>query len=183
MREPQTQDVRLPISTSALLIRPFVPEDAANMLALSREASLQTWLPSQIYRDQAHAAAVLAFLIEQYTTPGHPRHGPYVLAIEHQRDQRLIGHVGFSPLGPDVEIGFAIGQAYQGRGLAAEAISAASRWAMRTFALDQILGIAAVANQASRRTLARAQFAYSGDQLRHFQGTEQIVSVYRLAAG
>jgi len=177
------KDIRLPIVTQSLLIRPFALPDAADVLALSREPSAQAWLPSQVFRDQPHAAAVLASLIEQYAAPGHPRHGPYVLAIEHRLAQRLIGHVGFSPLGPDVEIGFAIGQAHQGRGLAAEAVVAASRWAMRAFALDQILGIAAAANQASRRTLARAQFAYCGDQPRRFQGAEQIVSVYRLAAG
>lgn len=157
--------------------------DAVDLLTLSRETAFQVWLPSQVYRDQTHATAALAFLIDQYASPGHPQHGPYVLAIEHRVDQSLIGHVGFSPLGPEVEIGFAIGQAYQGRGLATEAVAAAARWAVRAFALAYILGIAAVANQASRHTLARAQFAYQGDQLRPFQGTEQIVSVYRFTGG
>lgn len=169
----------LPIITRELLLRPFVMQDAANVLALSREAAAQAWLPSQICRDEAHAADVLAFLIDQYASPGHPQHGPYVLAIEHRVDRSLIGHVGFSPLGPDVEIGFAIGQAYQGRGLAIEAITAAAHWAAHRFALKHILGIAAAANQASRHTLARAEFAYHGDQLRPFQGTMQTVSIYR----
>jgi len=95
-------------------------------------------------------------------------------------DRALIGHVGFSPLDDEVEIGFSIAQNYQRRGLAAEAILAASRWALQTFELDRIIAVTSAGNMASKRTLERAGFAYEGDEAMNFQGTEQDVSVYAL---
>ena len=86
--------------------------------------------------------------------------------------------MGFSPFEKEVEIGFAIGQMYQRRGLATEAVVAGTRWALDTFGLKRILGIAAVANQASSRTLEKAGFLRQRDCPMMFQGTEQMVSVY-----
>jgi ribosomal-protein-alanine N-acetyltransferase len=169
-----------PLETRSLLIREFTLKDAATALALSNEETCRTWLPSQVYRDYPHALSALEFLIDQCSTPGNPRHGPYVLAIQHRTDGALIGHVGFSPLDHEVEIGFAIAQDYQRQGFATEAIAAASRWAFRTFELDRILGITAAANIASKRALVRARFAYEGDKVMNFQGTDQDVSVYAL---
>lgn len=150
------------------------------MRVLSNEKTSRVWLPSQVYEDDAHATAVLEHLISHYSTPGNPRRGPYVLAIEHRVDRRLIGHVGFSPLDDDVEIGFAIAQDYQKQGLATEAIVAASRWAFEAFELDRILGITSATNIASKRALARARFAHEGDRVMQFQGDEQPVSVHAL---
>lgn len=171
----------LPIETRSLRIRPFVLQDAASVFVLSNEETARTWLPSQVYSDCAHALSTLEFLTSQYADPGDPRHGPYVLAVEHRADAALIGHVGFSPFGDDVEIGFAIAREYQRRGFAAEAIVAGSSWAFRTFGLGRILAITSAANAASRRALVRAQFVYQENRTMLFQGTEEAVSVYSLS--
>lgn len=175
--------VREPITTPALRLRRFVRDDAPSVLALSREDAAAAWLPSQIYRDLEHATAVVEFLIAQYGTPGDPRRGPFVLAIEHAADGVLVGHVGLSPLDDDVEIGFAIAEAYQGRGLATEAVSAATRWAFGAYALPRIVGITAADNLASQRTLLRAGFVHETDRVMMFQGTERGVRVYKLKGG
>lgn len=173
---------QLPLDTGSLLIRQIVLDDAGALLRLSNEATFRAWLPSQVYRDASHARSVLEFLIAQYSRPANPRQGAYVLAIEHKADRTLIGHVGLSPIDDDVEIGFAIAQRYQAHGFAVEAIVAASRWALKSFQLDRILGITSSANIASKRTLVRAEFVYQGDKVMKFQGTEQPVSVYALSA-
>ena len=173
--------VQLPMRTRSLLLRQFVLHDAPVALLLSNEETSRTWLPSQVYRDQDHALSVLAFLISQYSTPGNPRRGPYVLGIEHRTHGALIGHVGFSPLDDEVEIGFSIAQDYQRQGLGAEAIVAASRWAFQAFELDRILAITSPANIASKRALVRARFAYERDKKMSFQSAEQDVSVYALS--
>jgi RimJ/RimL family protein N-acetyltransferase len=170
---------RLPLETKALRLRRFVEEDAPAVLAQSQEESARLWLPSQVNRDVDHALAVVTFLIEQYSSPGDPRFGPFVLAIEHRADSAFIGHVGFSPLDNEVEIGFSIAQNYHKQGLATEAVAAASRWACRTFGLTRFLGITALANIASRRTLERAGFTHEEDRAMCFQGTEQHVSFFR----
>ena len=174
----QTQ---LPIATPSLLLRHFVLNDAGAALLLSNEATSRTWLPSQVYRDHAHALSALAFLIGHYPTPGNPKHGPYVLAVEHRATGALIGHVGFSPLDDEVEIGFSIAQDYQRQGLATEAILAATRWVFESFELDAIVAVTSAANHASKRALARARFAYQGDKSMNFQGVVQDVSVYSLS--
>jgi RimJ/RimL family protein N-acetyltransferase len=173
---------QLPIETPSLLLRHFVLDDAAAALLLSNEAGSRTWLPSQVYRDHDHAVSALAFLIKHYPTPGNPKYGPYVLAVEHRASGALIGHVGFSPLDEDVEIGFSIAEDYQGQGLATEAIVAASRWALEAFDLDRIVAVTAAANHASKRTLARARFAHTEDKPMNFQGVVTDVSVFALTA-
>lgn len=171
---------RLPLETRSLLLRHFVPDDAVALHALSDEEASRTWLPSQVYRDHAHACSVLASLIAHYAVPGNPKDGPYVLAIEHRADGALIGHVGFSPLDGEVEIGFSIAQRCQRRGLATEAIAAASRWVHETFGVKRLLGVTSAANVASIRTLRRAGFVHQEDRVMNFQGTEQDVGVYAL---
>jgi ribosomal-protein-alanine N-acetyltransferase len=176
-----TIEAVLPIETPSLLLRHFALEDAAAALLLSNEETSRTWLPSQVYRDHAHACSALSFLIDHYSATGNPKYGPYVLAVEHRADAALIGHVGFSPFEDDVEIGFSIARSYQRRGLATEAILAASGWALQTFELDRILAITAAANLASKRTLERSRFVYQEDRMMNFQGTHEKVSVYRLS--
>jgi RimJ/RimL family protein N-acetyltransferase len=173
----------LPLETRSLLLRHFVPEDAAALHALSDEATSRTWLPSQVYRDRAHARSVLESLIGHYSSPGNPTKGPYVLAIEDRTDGTLIGHVGFSPLGDEVEIGFAIAERRQRQGLATEAIVAASSWVFRSFELQRILGVTSAANEASIRTLRRAGFVHVEDKVMSFQGAEESVSVHARSRG
>lgn len=173
----------LPLETRSLRLRHFVLGDAATALLLSNEDSSRAGLPSQVYRDHDHAISELEFLMSQYSTPGHPRRGPYVLAIEHRASSSLIGHVGFSPLDEDVEIGFSIAERYQRQGLAIEAITAASRWAFEVFGLTRVLGITYSANTASRRTLERAGFVHEEDKTMRFQGADHQVSVYALSSG
>lgn len=125
--------------------------------------------------------SALEFLISRYEIPGDPRHEPYVLGVERRADPVLIGHVGFSPLFGGVEIGFSLAPDYQRRGLAAEAIVAGPRWALRMFSLDRIFAVTSAAKIASRRSLERARFAQEGNKTLLFQGTEQEVSVYSLS--
>ncbi|MFN0152386.1 MAG: GNAT family N-acetyltransferase [bacterium] len=172
---------QLPLETRSLRLRQFVPSDAATALILSNEESARAGLPSQVYRDYGHALSAIEFLMSQYSMPGHPRQGPYVLAIEHRASSTLIGHVGFSPLDEEVEIGFSVAEKYQRQGFASEAIVAASRWAFEAFKLNRILALTSATNLASRRTLLRARFAYEGDQTMRFQGAERQVSVYALS--
>lgn len=169
------------VETASITLRRLVAGDAADLFLLSNEPTFRQWLPSQVYADEAEARAALDFLASQCAAPANPKLGPYVLAIEHRVDRRLIGHVGLSPIGSDVEIGFAIAEAYQRRGLAAEAVVAACRWAFERFELSMILGIAAQRNEASMRVLLRAGFEHEEDRVMCFQGTEQAVAVYGLS--
>ncbi len=170
-----------PLATTSLLLRHFTTDDATRVLALSREPGARMWLPSQVYRDLAHAESVIADLVAAYEDPGTPRGGPYALAIEHRADGVLVGHVGFSPFENEVEIGFGIAEAYQRRGYATEATAAAVKWTLARFGLARIIGVTAADNVASQRTLLRAGFAHSRSGTMMFQGVHRTVSTYIIA--
>lgn len=171
---------KLPLRTRSLLLRHFVPEEAETVRALNAEPSTRTWLPSHVYRTPDEAADRVGYLIDQYAYPANPRLSPYVLGVEHLRTGQLLGHVGFSALGGEVEISYPISQASRGHGLGAEAIGAACAWLMQACDLSQIVAITAQVNTASRRTLSRAGFAHIADELGRFQGRQQSVSTYVL---
>jgi RimJ/RimL family protein N-acetyltransferase len=168
----------LPLRTSSLVLRHFVPEDAPMMMTLNGEDSTRRWLPSHVYADLAEAVAALAYLIECYTSPGDARRGPYVLGVEHRESARLLGHVGFSPLAGDVEVSYAIAEDARGRGYATQALGEACLWASEAFALRRVVAVTASANLPSRHTLDRAGFVHSSDEVMRFQGSEEHVSRY-----
>lgn len=170
------------IETPRLVLRRFAAADAGKVFRMSREDSLRAWIPDQVYRDEAHAAAVLAFLISQYDDPGDPRVGPYVLGVELRQSGELIGHVGFSPFHGEVEVGYAIEKAHQGRGLAAEAVRAACEWALREFRLPAVLGVAAARNVASQGVLRRAGFERQREEVTSMQGVRQPAVFFTFTA-
>lgn len=174
---------RLPIETASLRLRAFVPEDASKLFRMSQEDGMRTWLPSQVYRDEAHAASVLASLISQYSVPGDPRLGPYVLGVQARSAGELVGHVGFGPLGEAVEVGFAIEGVHQRNGIATAAVRAACEWAADAFAIATIVGVTAARNSASQGVLLRAGFVRQKDEVMRFQGLEQSVIFFAFDRG
>lgn len=168
----------LPIETASLRIRHLVVEEAERMMELNGEESTRRWLPSHVYADTTEAVARVRFLVACYSTPGDPRLGPYVLAVEHLASGALLGHVGFSPFDADVEVSYAIAEDSRGHGYGAESLLRSCRWAAAQFSLSRILAITEAANAPSRRTLERAGFLHESDTVMTFQGTEQTVSRY-----
>lgn len=165
------------LDTGALRLRRFTPRDARRIFELSREDGMRTWMPNQVYRDEAHAAAVLAHLASHCRADTDLATSPFVLGIELRATRQLVGHVGLSPLFDDVEIGFAVAQSEQRRGIASEAVRALCDWAQARVR-TRIVGIAAKENIASRKVLARTGFRLDLEKIMRFQGVEQPVAIY-----
>lgn len=168
-----------PIETPALALRYFAPEDAPKVFRMSRESGMKTWIPDQVYPDEQTARGVLDHLIAQYRNPQAPVQAPYVLGICLREPAALIGHVGLSPLAGGVEIGYAIEDSHQGRGLASAAVSAMSDWGLRYFGLTQILGIVHQANVASCKVLEHAGFILAAETAGQLHGRDGLVRTYR----
>jgi RimJ/RimL family protein N-acetyltransferase len=175
---PQMPMMTLPIDTPSLRLRHLVVEDAARMMELNGEPSTRRWLPSHVYEDASVATARMCYLISCYASPGDPRHGPIVLAVEHIASGTLLGHVGFSPFEGEVEVSYAIAEQWRGRGYGCEALLHACKWAAESFDLPGILGLTESENKPSRRTLERAAFVHVEDTRMRFQGSQQPVSRY-----
>lgn len=155
-----------------------MPDDAAPMMALNAEPTTSRWLPSHVYPTLAEARSRIEYLIACCLEPGHPLHGPYVLAVEHKSSRRLLGHVGFSEFNGDVEVSYAIAEDSRGRGYGTEALVRACEWAAAVFALPRLLAITESANAGSRRLLDRARFVQVHEALMCFQGQQQQVCRY-----
>src|SRR5262245_4392011 len=80
------------IDTGTLFLRHLTLDDTAAMLRLSQEQGARTWLPNQVYADEAQASEVLRFLSSQYGPSANPRHTPYVLGVCLSTSHELIGH-------------------------------------------------------------------------------------------
>jgi RimJ/RimL family protein N-acetyltransferase len=148
------------------------------MMELNGEPTTRRWLPSHVYADMNEAASRMRYLIACYSSPGDPRLGPYVLAVDHLASGALLGHVGFSPLDNEVEVSYAIAEGSRGRGYGSEALLHACQWAAEDFNLPSILAITKSENTPSRRTLERAAFVHDDDTVMRFQGSQQTVSRY-----
>lgn len=170
--------ISLPIDTPSLRLRRIVVEDAARMMELNGEPTTRRWLPSHVYQDMNEATSRTSYLVSCYASPGDPRLGAYVLAVEHLASGTLLGHVGFSPYHDEVEVSYAIAESARGRGYGSEALLFACRWAAASFDLPSILAITETANAPSRRTLERARFVHDRDEVLQFQGREEAVSRY-----
>lgn len=110
----------------------------------------------------------VAYLMAQYDTPSRIDVLGVCLGDE------LIGHVGLSPLGDGIEIGYAIDDAHLGKGYATEAVRA-----MLARASGVIDAIVATDNAGSCRVLEKAGFALVGESTRPLHGVTRLVRHYQ----
>lgn len=170
------------LETHALRLRPFTVRDARRVLAMSQEDCARKWLPSQVCRDEAHAASVIERLIQQFDSRATPKTNAFVFGVEEKATAQLLGHVGLSPLYDSVEIGFGIATSEQGKGHATEAVARACAWGFERFSLRAILGVTDEENVASQRVLVRCGFRRKEKTAMRFQGVDRPVVVFELTA-
>jgi RimJ/RimL family protein N-acetyltransferase len=169
------------LQTRSLCLRPFLSDDARSVLAMSQEDCARKWLPSQVCRDEAHAAATIDWLIQQFDLQATPLANAFVFGVQEKATGRLIGHVGLSPLGDGVEVGFGIATSDQRKGYATEAVGTACAWALEQFSLPAILGVTADENIASQKVLLRCGFRRKENRMMRFQGVERPVVILELS--
>ena len=167
-----------PPPSRSVVLRPFVPDDVPKVYAMSRETGLRTWLPDQVYESETQAREVLDFLIGTCRDPGSPVAAPFVLAVCLRSSLEVVGHVGLSPLRGDVEVGYAIEEKHQGRGLASEAVQAMVSWALPHFDLPRVLGIVHADNVASCRVLEHAGFMLASEAAGSLHGRPGLIRTY-----
>ncbi len=148
------------IITDRLIIREFSLEDTEDVYKLSQEEAMKKWIPDQVYDDMEVAKEILKFLISKYEYDSQNISYPYVMGIEIKDTKKLIGHVGLSEIAEGIEIGYAIGEAYQNNGYGSEAVQAYTDWAKEQLHLPTIYGVVKSDNIASCKTLEKAGFLY-----------------------
>ncbi len=86
-------------------------------------------------------------------------------AVVERASGELIGEAGIKPLedvGPEIEIGYAFGAPWWGRGYATEASRAILAAAFGTFGLEQVVAVTSDENLGSQRVIAKLGFTPAG---------------------
>ena len=172
--------------SARLLYRPFQQKDLQTYVDMCNEDSRRRWFYFQepdcltpAFWEKAidHNRAAWSKKVNL-----QEEQAGYDLAIVLKETGALIGSVGLTKFHgaenelKDIEIGYHIGEAYQGNGYGTEAAIAATRWGfieLHKFGTDlKIVGKAEHDNVASRRVLEKAGF--------QFVHSEPYLSVYEI---
>ncbi|MEM9189413.1 MAG: GNAT family N-acetyltransferase [Myxococcota bacterium] len=138
------------IQTPRLLLRGFRLTDVEDALAYRNDSEFSLYLPHIPFPfTQADAEAFVRRNIEQ-TWDEHP-----TFAVVYETN--VIGTVNFEVdvVHRSAMLGYALGRAWWGAGLAYEAVEAASRWAATTFELDRVWASTDARNHRSIRLMNR----------------------------
>lgn len=115
--------------------------------------------PSDDYKE------ILPFKIQRYSQ--YPAENEWEGLIVHQEDQMIMGDMGFrrSTDDPDeLELGYSIVPAYQGRGYATEMAQALISWGLTQAGIKRVIASCDNNNQASIRVLEKAGLKRLGEQ-------------------
>lgn len=159
----------LPITTARLQLRPYQPEDVPRIHAVyygDEEARRLTGGAST--REQTQTKVDRYIELQQLK-------GYSFWAVLERETGDIVGEAGLKPFeggGPDVELGYAFGGAYWGRGYATEAGHAIVDEAFGALGLKRLVAVTSDDNQSSQHVLHKLGFipdgrreVYGGDLL------------------
>jgi ribosomal-protein-alanine N-acetyltransferase len=138
------------LRTERLLLRPFRAGDVDDALAYRNDAEFSRYLPHIPYPfERRHAEAFVALNMSESweTSP------TFAIVFE----GRVIGTVNLEVDVPAraAMLGYAIGRAWWGRGIATEAARAVMAWGIETYGLTRIWASAELGNVRSHRVLEK----------------------------
>ncbi|MFF2848134.1 GNAT family N-acetyltransferase [Streptomyces sp. NPDC058001] len=144
------------ITTSRLTLRRWRHEDIAPLATISGDPEVMRWIGDGSVRSLDGTRAAVEAMERAWDGQGFG-----LFAVELRESGELVGFTGFSvpeylpELLPSVEIGWRLGRAYWGQGLATEAALAALRFGLKDRDLDRIVSVAQTGNDASERIMTK----------------------------
>lgn len=149
------------IETPRLVLRPYRPEDAAEVALACRDELTQRWLPLPSPYTDADAVAWCTEIAPRFRTSGEGIEWAAVRRL----DGGLIGSFGLKRTdwrGRTSEIGYWVAPWARGEGLAVEAVQAVARWLLLEQGFERLALRAASDNVASQRVAEKAGFIREG---------------------
>ena len=149
------------IETERLLLRQWREGDLEAYARICADTEVMRYLPATLSREKS---------LEQMA--GFVRHweeqGFGLWAVEERASGKFIGFVGLMrhdwPEGEHrTEVGWRLGRAHWGRGLATEGALASVRYGFEGLGLARIISITLPENAASRRVMEKAGLTYRGE--------------------
>ncbi len=142
------------ITTERLVLRRWREEDVVPFAAINSDPAVMRWIADGSVRDEELTRANIAAWERHWREEGFG-----LFAVELRDTGELAGFTGlavphFMPeVMPAVEVGWRLGQAFWGRGLATEAARAALRFGFHERGLAEVVSIIQVGNHASERVV------------------------------
>lgn len=169
-----SRDIEL--RSARLRLRAFRATDVDDALAYRNDPDFARFLP-HIPQPFTHADAE-AFVEINMTEPWDTLPTFAVVLDDH-----VIGTVSFmiDPGARSAMIGYAIGRAHWGRGIAVEAARAAIAWAVGAHALDEIWAATHVDHVRSRRVMEKLGLVFDPERTRAWNREQRDEVVYRRA--
>jgi RimJ/RimL family protein N-acetyltransferase len=142
--------------TGRLVLRRWRDDDVVPISAINADPEVMRWIGGGSVRDEHQTKAAIETFERRWD-----QHGFGMFALELRATGELIGFTGLAvpqllpEVMPAVEIGWRLGRAFWGRGLATEAAAAALRFGLIDRDLGQIISIAQAGNGASERVMGK----------------------------
>jgi RimJ/RimL family protein N-acetyltransferase len=135
------------LCTERLRLRGFSPTDLDDWAAICAHAEVMRWLGHPGALDRGEAWRDMALTVGHWELRGYG-----MFAVEERDSGRVVGRVGaWEPEGwPALEIGWAIGRPWWGRGYATEAARASALWAFDELGRDEVVSLIADDNDRSQ---------------------------------
>jgi RimJ/RimL family protein N-acetyltransferase len=149
------------IETRRLILRAPAPADLdAWHDRIFADPAVTRYVPSRFADPRERAERTLAAVSASWAGRGYG-----IFLMIDKADDQLVGHcgLGYLPDTAEVEIDYALAQAYWGRGLATEAARAVVDFGFAQAGLAEIIGLVVPENIASRRVLEHVGFRYHRD--------------------
>jgi ribosomal-protein-alanine N-acetyltransferase len=163
--------MKIHTETGRLILREFIPEDAAGIFELDTDPDVHAYLGNNPLTKIEQAEQVVAFIRKQYEENGIGR-----WAVIEKESGRFAGWAGLKWVTEPVnnrseyyDLGFRFIKKYWGKGYATEAARASLAYGFDKLNLEEIFAIVDVRNEASIRVLEKAgmikveEFELEGD--------------------
>jgi RimJ/RimL family protein N-acetyltransferase len=146
------------LRTERLLLRPFADADADPLFALQSNAQVLRYWDSPPWTERARAERFIARCREMAEEGSGAR-----VVIE--RDSEFVGWCTLNSWNPEfrsASLGYCLGEAAWGQGIATEAAGALLDWAFGALDLNRVQAEADTRNAASARVLEKLGFSLEG---------------------
>lgn len=145
-----------------LILRPIQLTDAESIFAYAKNLNVSKYTLWEAYQSVQDSLKYIKDYIFDYYSKGVPE--PFGITLK-ENPQKVIGTVGCfwsSKQAKAMELAYAIGEEYWGKGLVVEASKVVMDYCLKEFSLKRIQARCKVENQASRRVMEKIGMSYEG---------------------
>lgn len=148
------------LETDRLTLRGMRVLDAPDMYEYARRPSVTEYLTWEPHTSVEETKEYLTYVGQRYRTGDF-----YDWSVVDKASERMIGTCGFTSFNcpaDSAEIGYVLNPAFQGKGLATEAVRRVLRFGFEELSLHRIEAHFILGNEASRRLMERVGMTFEG---------------------